>query len=743
MPKVPAGKKLIVLAVTLGALLAPQAASAAIPSVFNGDVSCTVEGDGVRYCGGTGPRTTTPSFDGAPIDVSAAFPAEPPSGPDGTYPLVMLFHGYGGGKFGLSDMQHWVDQGYATFSMSDRGFHESCGSPASVTAAGGDCDGVYIRLIDNRFEVRDAQYFAGELVDEGLVDPNAIGAQGGSYGGGMSMALGALNDRVVNPDYSLSPWTSPEGTPLHMAATAPVIPWTDLAYSLAPNGSTLDYVADAPYTGPVGVQKKSFVTGLYISGLVNGRYAAAGTDPTADVTGWKNLLDAGEPYGDSAQAVIDEMTQHHSSYYIDHSEPPAPMLMASGFTDDLFPADETIRYYNRTKTQYPGADLKLFFGDFGHMRGANKSNDAAILNNRIDSWFRYYLKGKGSRPAQGAEALTQTCPHSAPSDGPYSAKSWAEMAPGEVRLSDGSTKVIAPDSSSGGHFNPVSEGDPCTTAPDDVPAGAAAYSFDPAPAGGYTMMGAATVVAKFQLASPTSQVAARLLDVAPDGTETLVDRGLWRPDPSGDAVKQVFQLHPNGWTFEEGHTPRLELLANDAVVPDPGGLGSYGQASVGQGNVTVSDLEARLPVLEKPGSLGGLVKAPAPKFLPDGYDLAADFADLKAPGAQLVDSKLQVKGSKVTDEVSCPRAFDACHDGSLSLKANDKYKGKGVSFKIGSATFDEIDGGATEKLTIKLSSNAKKFLAKKKPKLKYQATLKLGEVSTARNSNGILYQKKN
>ena len=41
----------------------------------------------------------------------------------------MIFHGYGGGKFGLGDMQHWVDQGYATFSMSDRGFHESCGTP--------------------------------------------------------------------------------------------------------------------------------------------------------------------------------------------------------------------------------------------------------------------------------------------------------------------------------------------------------------------------------------------------------------------------------------------------------------------------------------------------------------------------------------------------------------------------------------------------------------------------------------
>ncbi len=37
---------------------------------------------------------------------------------------------------------------------------------------------------------------------------------------------------------------------MQIAAAAPNIPWTDLAYSLAPNGSTLDYVADAPYVGP-------------------------------------------------------------------------------------------------------------------------------------------------------------------------------------------------------------------------------------------------------------------------------------------------------------------------------------------------------------------------------------------------------------------------------------------------------------------------------------------------------------
>lgn len=136
--------------------------------------------------------------------------------------------------------------------MTDRGFHESCGSAASRAPAPTACLNGYVRLIDNRYEVRDAQDFAGLLNDEGVINGQKIGAIGGSYGGGMSMALGALKNRVVNLDYSIHPWTSPDGDPMQIAAAAPDIPWTGSAYSLAPNRSTLDYVADAPYRAVPG-----------------------------------------------------------------------------------------------------------------------------------------------------------------------------------------------------------------------------------------------------------------------------------------------------------------------------------------------------------------------------------------------------------------------------------------------------------------------------------------------------------
>ena len=246
-PRPPHRFTLLALIVTAVALLAPASSSAAIPDVLGGDVTCAVQGDDVRFCGGT--LSTSKAFDGVPIDVNVAFPPEPNAGPDGNYPLVMMFHGYGGSKIGLSSMHRWLDQGYATFSMTARGFHGSCGNNAAQTADPAGCAAGYIRLMDTRYEVRDAQEFAGRLVDEGLVNPQQIGATGGSYGGGMSMALGALNNRKMLPDGTLVPWTSPNGTPLRIAAAAPEIPWTDLAYALMPNGGTLDYVADAPYTG--------------------------------------------------------------------------------------------------------------------------------------------------------------------------------------------------------------------------------------------------------------------------------------------------------------------------------------------------------------------------------------------------------------------------------------------------------------------------------------------------------------
>jgi predicted alpha/beta-fold hydrolase len=258
----------IAAATALMAIASP--ADAAITSVFTNTptpIPCVTQGTGVRLCDQTTfspaqTRSTVKTFDGVPIDVRVAFPPAPATGPDGPYPLIMMFHGYAGSKLALSSMQPWLDRGYATFSMTTRGFGESCGTSASRSADPSGCTNGYVRLMDTRYEVRDAQELAGLMADEARTSFTQIGAIGGSYGGGLSMSLASLKDRKMLPNGSLVPWTSPNGTPMRISAATPEIPWTDLAASLTPNGTTYDYVADAPYTGRTGVLKESLENAL-------------------------------------------------------------------------------------------------------------------------------------------------------------------------------------------------------------------------------------------------------------------------------------------------------------------------------------------------------------------------------------------------------------------------------------------------------------------------------------------------
>ena len=730
-------------------------AQAAVTDAFDGAVSCTTqpaipaplpgnENSGQRWCGSNtslpGLGSTVPSWDGTPIDVNFALPPAPESGPDGPYPVMMIFHGWGGSKSGFSAMQRWLNRGYAVFSMTDRGFNESCGSAASRLAGGAACENGYIHLLDTRFEVRDAQYLAGLLVDDGLISPTRIGTTGGSYGGGLSMALAALRNRVMLPDGALTEWKSPAGTNMSIAVALPSIPWTDLAYSLVPNGNTLDYIEDASYFGRFGVMKESWVNLLYSLGLATGNYVAEGEDPAADLTGWKALLDAGEPYEGQpgAQAMLDEITSHHSSYYIDHSIQPAPLLIYSGFTDDLFPADEATRFYNRTRAQYPNAKIGLLFGpNSGHMRGMSKA-DATDYQQEVENlWADHYLKDEGAEPPSNVRALLQTCPASAPVGEAIVADDWASISPGEIRLLGTEAQTVSAtggDPLTGGIFNPAPTGQACSTAPAAKESGTANYETEPAPAGGYTVLGAPTVVAKINQEGVNSQIAARLVDVAPDGmTKLLVARGLWRPQGEGF---QVFQLHANAWKVEEGHLLRLELLPRDASLP-AGGILNYGRPSNGQTEATVTELDLRIPVADQPGAAGGLVKAPAAKVLPDrpgvklapGYESKVPIGEYEPPVEEpkpvvrkrIVIGKVTIRGNRLRVRVSCPKAASTCPNARITV-TGAKRKNRGEIARMAGVV---VRPGKSRFAGTRLTKRGRQVLARTKSrKLAVKVTVK-------------------
>lgn len=777
-------RKLAMLLALLGSLFVVSTAGAAPPSsIFEGTIDCgqvTAEGNvagsvGQTWCGtlrtwtglsgtigdnGDGnitttvnpalpsdARTTVQSYDGVPIDVNVAFPST------GTapYPLVMEFHGYGGQRFSFKEIQHYLQKGYAVYTQSNRGFHQSCGK-ASAIAADPDCATKgYIHLDDTRFEVRDAQFIVGQLVDEGLVKPD-VAAQGGSYGGGMSMSLAALKNRVMLPDGTYAPWTSPEGTPMSIAVSAPTIPWTDLAYALNPNGLDLDYVKDNSYYGPFGVMKQSYVSALYLGGVLNGAYAPIGQDPEADITGWKALMDAGEPFDQTAaDNMLEQITKYHSSYYIDHSQAPAPMLISSGYTDDLFPAGEALRFYNRTRAEHPNSPIALFFGSFGHPRGQNKAAVSAARQALEDKWFDYYMKGSGSVPASDVTTYTQVCPNSDPDAGPFVTDNWVDQAPGEVVVKDEAAQTVSPTGGSrdnGSVFSPnaagllpAPAGQACAEGTGAKEDGTANYETDPAPAAGYTMMGSPTVIAKITQPGDESTLAFRLVDVSADGTtKSLVARTAYRSP--GDGL-QVIQLNANGWTVKEGHKLRLEVLPFDggSAVAADGSFNNYSRPSNNQQAATIEDLELRIPVQEAPGALNGLVTAPAKRVLPDraGVELAPGNESI---GSQTLEQyraenypvigKIKVtgatvKGKTLTAKVTCGAAVDKCADATVTFKGAPK-KGKGKGVVLATKGNVAAAAGKTASVKFNLTAKARKLFKDSKKKIRKRGKVRFKKV---------------
>ena len=136
-------------------------------------------------------------------------------------------------------------------------------------------------------------------------------------------------------------------------------------------------------------------------------------------------------------------------------------------------------------------------------------------------------------------------------------------APGEVRLQSAPAQTVvsaAGDPTVSAAIDPIAGQGACaTTSAADEP-GTANYRLPAATGDGYTLLGSPTVIATLKVSGTFPALAERLWDVGPDGRQTLVARGLYRP--SGDG-RVVFQLHPGAWHFAAGHVPKLQLLARD------------------------------------------------------------------------------------------------------------------------------------------------------------------------------------
>ncbi|MGI8557521.1 MAG: S15 peptidase family protein [Solirubrobacteraceae bacterium] len=597
----------LVLLALLGAVGIGTPSSAAAGTPFGH--ACTTQADGVRVCPTTdlGPGQTAdgvPSFDGVPLDVDVTLPAA--AGGAGPYPTVVMLHGYGNDKTSFEspspqgdgsvtyhyNNDYYAQHGFAVVNYTARGFGHSCGGGPSGYHSG-PCGQGYIRLADSRYEARDSQYLLGVLADEGFVKPDAIGVTGISYGGGQSMELAFLRNRIRRPDGTLAPWVSPGGTPLAIRAAWPRWPWSDLVDSLTPNGRFLDtHVAPFQQSlDPVGIEIQSYVSGLYASGANSGYYCGSApasapcTNPDADLTRDYALVNAGEPYGTAAQAALAEIYADHQAYGLPGT--PSPLLIENGWTDDLFPPEQALRIYNSVRSAHPGAFVNLQFGDLGHSRGSNKATVNTAFNDQGAAFLANRLQGVGTAPAPGTvTAYTQTCPATVPDGGPYAASSYTHLARGQLSFGSALTQIVTAsgDPFTSAQFDPIAgTSDACKTINAQNAPGTAVYTF---PSSGFTLLGLPTVSATLNTVGDFGELDSQLFDVAPDNSERLISRGAYRLT-NNQSGRVTFQLHGNGYAFPAGHQVKLVLAGQDAP---------YLRASNNAGfAVAVSGLTVRLP----------------------------------------------------------------------------------------------------------------------------------------------------
>src|SRR3954452_3430183 len=423
----------VLLALSALAVLTLAPTAAAAPPLPFGHACAPREG--ALYCPTASDAARVPSFDGVPLDVDVFLP---PTG-NGPFPTIALLHGFAGsqgdmeagGPASVTNASFFARQGYAVLVPTARGFGRSCGVLASRTP---DCARGWLHLADQRFEVRDVQQLLGALVDEGVARPDALGATGVSYGGGETLQLAMLRNRVVLPNGTTVPWTSPAGRPLSLAAGWARWPWSDLADALLPNGS----LGRRTFEFPVGVPIQASLDLLGNAAVVTGFVAPPGAEPSADLVNWRARLDRGEPYGADVRAILSELHRFHGPLGVPSGTAAAPLLIQSGFTDDLFPFGQGLRMYDVLRV-HGGAQtpVSLQFGDLGHQRAANHPADAAQFAADALRFFDSHLKpGGGTPPAPGSvKAFLQSCPRTAArGGGRVTASSLARLARGTLRV---------------------------------------------------------------------------------------------------------------------------------------------------------------------------------------------------------------------------------------------------------------------------------------------------------------------
>lgn len=524
----------------------------------------------VRFCPGNGTTERVPSFDGVPLDADVTLPARG----RGPFPLIVLLHGLAGSKHNFES--HAVDgkldnvtlaaQGWAVLTYTARGFGNSCGTPRSRAGTPG-CARGWLHLADQRYEVRDTQYLAGLLVDEGLVRPT-IAVAGESYGGGQALELAVLKNRVRLRDGRFVPWTSPRRhIPMAVGAAYAIWGWDDLASSLLPNGHLLEgrYTPPSADLRPPGVEKESWDNLLYDASALF-YLSPPGRDPSADLTTWHAEIAAGEPYSGRVLASLRQLQEYHSPIGIPFDRGgPAPVVLQNGWTDTLFPVSEALHYAQAYERDRLSAPLLQIFDDVGHGWADNKPADIA-WQTRVALGFIDDVMLRHRRPPTGVLALGTTCPASSPSHPLLSGPSLAALANSALTASVPGRHLVTSTSGSAAvaaALNPAYASSYCDALPATATPGEVVVPLRPASASALTLVGPLVIRAHLGVSGRFPELVGRLWDYNPaTRRRQLVEAGVYRPSPDGGPM--TFDLSPNFYVLQPRHLLELELVGSSS-----------------------------------------------------------------------------------------------------------------------------------------------------------------------------------
>ena len=534
--------------------------------VFTGEGTTTpgLSCDGSPATGRTCNGLLASAVDGTLLDVTLAVP---PGGQP--HPLVAVLHGWGGSKGSdgyIADPL--LADGYAVLRYSARGFGDSWGQ---------------VNLADINVELADLRSMIGHVLDERQLHLNAdaIGVIGVSYGGGQTWLS------LLQPFFR-----TPGGASARIRAVVPIVPWTDLVYSLLPNGKPEYSLA------PLGSPKLSFINGLYVSGLRGPPAWPYVNYPDYLVT-WHAWLNSVEP--NLADPVYLQLRDGAAGYrsiwwqqdfWANAAVNRVAVFQVQGLTDDLFPLTEAKRMLLALKALDPLYPIASYFGDLGHPRAANKPGERDYLLGLVRQWFAYYLQGSGSEPASVVRAAI-TRPRNQPFNPAdvITVDSYATLATGTVTKDfGGSATLVNPltDPYSGFSWDPlIMEGSheltPLPAPPDSavVKQSLVAFSVDVAElSGGQPLLiaGQPAVLLRASTPAPRVELNVRLFDVASDGTRELITRGTFLLAGPADTLVTI-PTYGNVWEAAPDHTLRLEITNLDSPYLAPSRVPSATQIS--------------------------------------------------------------------------------------------------------------------------------------------------------------------